>query len=637
MISIHSDSIQITASEDGTTLALTDLKRGTRWLLDEHSLIYGNSSQQAWGTPELPGSRLIPYSARAAGTSTLVVTYQAGEIDLEVHYTLTADYVDVRLPVPVHAAIGYLSLPGSFTPQGERNRWLLPIMQGMLWDGRGQDFAWLRGEGSHTGFSMAFIGCLGKSGGLLTTVETRDDCRWWFGKETPNGLRSRTWACSLQVSSLGSLRYERRARLYVTDPDIVAVAKTYRRKVIQQGGFKSWEEKIAERPALERVFGALMAFIGYCEDDVDYLESCRKLKAYGFERALLYPARFNIYHPDIHMGGVPAINLNADTVAAIKSLGYDLAPWSWLNEALQRGDGIQRTYRLDAQGKAIPHWAIDEQQWYLVCYSFIEAWQQRALQGSIADQTWDHFDVLACVPPMECYANDHPGHTGRPLARTEDREWIRRAFLADQQRGLMVSSENFNDAYARELDFGSVKAWPQYGPWPFWPVPLSMLVYHDSMVHSWWEIHNYNNPWRGRTTMLDGLFEYGGGRPRLMAAMDALMGCPPDVFPFGAQYGYSGHGKETFLYKYRFEDPEVQVALQAALPVARLHQRIGKQEMVHFNFLSDDGYVQESAFADGTHLVANFSRDFAGSLPGIDHKVIPGIERLPPEGWQVVE
>ena len=93
-----------------------------------------------------------------------------------------------------------------------------------------------------------------------------------------------------------------------------------------------------------------------------------------------------------------------------------------------------------------------------------------------------------------------------------------------------------------------------------------MLVYHDSMIHSWWEIHNYNNPWRGRTSMLGGMFEYGGGRPRLMASLDALMGCPPDVFPFGAQYGYSGHGKETFLYRYRFEDPTVQLALQAALP-----------------------------------------------------------------------
>jgi hypothetical protein len=198
----------------------------------------------------------------------------------------------------------------------------------------------------------------------------------------------------------------------------------------------------------------------------------------------------------------------------------------------------------------------------------------------------------------------------------------------------MVSSENFNDGYSLELDLGSVKAWPLYGPWPFWPVPLTMLVYHDSLIHSWWEVHNYNNPWHGRTSMLDGRFEYGGGRPKLMAALDALIGCPPDVFPFGAQYGYTGRGKETFLYKVRFEDPEVQIALREALPVARLHRRIGKQEMVHFRILSENGYVQETAFADGTHIIANFSHDHVGEMPVIDRKAIAGAETLGPESWQ---
>jgi hypothetical protein len=113
------------------------------------------------------------------------------------------------------------------------------------------------------------------------------------------------------------------------------------------------------------------------------------------------------------------------------------------------------------------------------------------------------------------------------------------------------------------------------------------------------------------------------------------MGCPPNAFPFGAQYGYSGQGTDTFLYKYRFDDPEVQIALKEALPVSKLHKQIGKQEMVHFKILSEDGYVQESAFADGTHVTANFSLDFVGSEKGIDHKIVPGAGVLRPEGWRV--
>ena len=633
MLSIQNQMILITCDEDGHSLTLTDKKRGTRWVLDPRSLGYGKLMNGArGGTPDTNMEALIPISASSENLDSLIISYLAGETTVELSYRLTDEYAEARLLVPSSHEIGFVTLPGSFLPQGERLKLLLPIMQGMLWDGRGPELNVMRADGGHNGFSMAFAAFLAERGGLLLTAESKDDCRWWFGKDE----NSRMWVTNVQLASLGSMQYERVARLHVTDSNIVAIAKQYRRKVIEQGRFITWEEKIAERPALERIFGALMCYIGYCKDDVDYVASCKKLKAYGFETALLYPGRFNMYYPDIHMGGVPAIDLSRETIENIKALGYDMAPWSWLNEALPASpEEVVRMHRRDASGQIMPNWKIDDQQWYWTCHSYVQDYQQKALKTRIPEMTWDHFDVLACVAGLECYALDHPRHLGRPATRAEDRQWVRDAFLVDQRAGLMVSSENFNDAYSREYDFGSVKAFPSYGPWPFWPVPLTMLVYHDSLIHSWWELHSYNNHWRGRTTGPGGFFEYGGGRPRLMAALDALMGCPPDVFPFGAQYGYSGNGTNTFLYKYRFEDPEVQVALKAALPVAQLHKRIGKQELVHFKILSEDGYVQETAFADGTHVVANFSLDFVGSEQGIDHKIVTGAGVLPPEGWRV--
>ena len=117
--------------------------------------------------------------------------------------------------------------------------------------------------------------------------------------------------------------------------------------------------------------------------------------------------------------------------------------------------------------------------------------------------------------------------------------------------------------------------------------------------------------------------------PRLMAASDALMGAIPDVFPFGSQYGWTGRGKETYLYKIRFEDPEVQLALKLAKPVADLHRKIGKLEMVDFEILSDDGCVQRSVFADGTSVVANFSN----FLRSERDDMMP----LGAQSWRVVE
>ena len=626
MIAISNENLAVVADESGHGLTIVDVRRNVRWSLDERTLVWGNSADLS------RRQRLVPLQAGSTDHETLALTYRAGETELQITYTLHDTYIEVRFPPPPADNLQFAALPGSFIPDEPHHRLLLPIMQGMLWDGRGPAFDIVRAEGSHLGFSMAFLGGLTSRGGLLVTAETRDDLRWWLGKDAAR----RIWTTPVQIASLGTMRYERVARIIVTDPDIVAVAKAYRTRVQERGRFISWEEKLEQRPGLARLFGALMTFVGYCQDDIDYAAECTRLRAYGFDRALVYPVRFNAHSSDIQMGGRPAIDLGADTTAAIKDLGYDVAPWSWLNEAQDDGSSrIRGMFRTTAQGVRLNGWAIDAQRWHPVCSSLVPDCQQGALSSTLSDLTWDHFDVLACAPVSECFAKDHPTHLGRPLSRSEDRAAIRRTFLAGQAAGLAISSENFNDAYSIEYDLGSVKAWPQYGPWPFWPIPLTMLVYHDSMIHSWWEVHNYNSPWFGRTKASGPFFEYGGGRPRLMAALDALMGCPPDVFPFGAQYGWTGRGTETFLYRYRFEDPEVQVALREALPVAKLHRRIGQCEMVHFRILSEDGYVQESAFSDGTRIVANFSRDVIGGTRGIGHVVLGGVGSLMAQSWRV--
>lgn len=634
MIAIHNDEFIIICEANGTQLKLIDQKRWTRWALDYQSLVFGEDAHAAFDTTFSKGvNLLIPQAAEAIDATSICLTFQAGESTLRMAFHLTNDGIEVSLPLPVAANVGFVALPGSFIPEGEPGRLLLPIMQGMLWDGKGPAFSHLRGEAGHLGFSMPFIGYLSDHAGLLAVAHTREDVLWWFGKDDG----ARIWATNLQIDSLGSMRYERSVKLFAVDPEITSVAKRYRRKVVEERRFKSWTEKLTERPSLDRLFGALMCFIGYCKDEeVDYVASCNKLKEYGFDRALIYPARFNTYNSDIRMGGVPAIHLSREEVAGIRALGYDVAPWSWLNEALDDGSQhVHSIYRRNPQGEIIKHWKIDDQQWYQVCYAAMDKFQERALQGTMSDMSWDHFDVLACVSGLECYALDHPNHLGRMLTRAENREWVRETFRTDTRRGIPVSSENFNDAFAPDYDLGSVKAWPQYGFWPFWPVPLTMLVYHDSMIHSWWEMHSYNNYWSGRTHGPQ-QFEYGGGRPRLMAAADALMGCPPDVFPFGSQYDYTGRGSATFLYKFCFEDPEVQVALRQALPVAKLHRRIGMLEMVDFKMLSSDGYVQQTTFSDGTRIIANFSRDIYGGNKGIDQVMLDGIDSIMPESWALV-
>ena len=606
MIIIKNESIGLYVNEDGHGLHIDDLIRGVSWELDEETCVY-----------EAASGRQTAKAEKAEITDNAIICYWNGEGEIfKTIWRLYEGYLEVTLDANLER-IKAVALPGSFKTEGSVN-YLLPIMQGMYWNGKGEDFEQTFQEAGHIGFTMPMFAKLVESGGFLCIAETQDDCNWWAGKKG-----QKNWCTNIQYSSLGSMRYDRKMRIYLTPPTISAVAKQYRKYVISKNRFISWEEKLEKRPALDRLFGAAMCFIGYCQDDLDYAAQCQKLKDYGFDRAFLFPVRFNTYSKNFLMGGQPPINLDKETVLKIKQLGYDVAPWSWINEGMDDGGEIRNKYKVKKDGSLQKGWQIDDYKWYQCCTAFMNDFEQNAINNEMSDMTWDHFDVITCATNDECYAKNHEAHLNRSMSKTEDRMWLRKLLKNTQLKGRVVSSENFNDAYSLEYDIGSVKAYPQFGHWQFWPVPLTMLVYHDSMLHIWWEPHSYNSNYFGRDL---GKYQYGGGKARLMSAMDGLYGCPPDIFPFGAQYGWTGKGSETFLYKFRIDDPETQLALHYALPVAKSHRKNGKLEMTDFKFCSKDGNLQETTFADGTRIMANFSNvvhynDEFGSLQAESWKV----------------
>ena len=106
--------------------------------------------------------------------------------------------------------------------------------------------------------------------------------------------------------------------------------------------------------------------------------------------------------------------------------------------------------------------------------------------------------------------------------------------------------------------------------------------------------------------------------------MDALMGTPPDIFPFGTMWNLVPHSKQLYFYRYRMEDHCVQEAIACARPVMTLNERVGKLEMVEHRLLTPEGALQETVFADGTRVVANFA-----NVP-LD---TPDAGLLPAESW----
>ncbi|MFB3894390.1 MAG: hypothetical protein ACE15C_20490 [Phycisphaerae bacterium] len=619
MIRIANRLIELTCNEDGTGLVLRDIQRGLSWKLDEQTRrcrIGGDKGDRPLGAG----------MASALDTGAVVMQFVVEGEFLTLLWELKDDYVEVTATFGGDGGrLQSVALPGSFAPAEGKLTLALPIMQGLLFDGRGPSFEESVAYGGHERFSMAMMGYLAPRGSLLAAVESFTDWDAVVGKRDDGS----TYAFCRQLLSLGAMRYLRKVRLYPCDAGLTALCKRYRQRAKERGWWKHWDEKIAERPVVEQLFGSLMAFIGYCQGPTDYVASCRRLRDMGFDRAFIYPVRFCAPVMGFLMGGKPPINLGEADIAAIKALGYNVAPWAWVFEALDDGsDALRRTFRIGPDGKKITGWRIDQQQWHPRCTPYQIRSMREAYAGPMRDMTWVHYDVNATLGPLECFAADHDLHAGGPLDKRGDYPFVRELFGVGVNGNRAVSSEGFVDRFAADYHIGSTKLLPSFGAAEFWTVPMTMLVYHDSVVHDWWEVHNYNSLGdKFRHTYRWGVKD--SGFPRLKAAMDALMGCPPNVFPFGSQYYWNPPGTpNTAEFTLTLDDPSVQEALEAALPVTRLHRRIGKCSLDSHEFLSEDGAVQTTTFSDGTRVVANFD-----SRP----REAPGVGQVQPEGWRLVE
>ena len=118
---------------------------------------------------------MVPASARSGNPAELIIYYRAGDAALEISYTLRDEYAVARMLVPASDEIRFASLPGSFLPEGERLKLLLPIMQGMLWDGRGPSEA-MRAEAVYR-FSSRLL--VLPNAAVCCDAESRTTGWWW--------------------------------------------------------------------------------------------------------------------------------------------------------------------------------------------------------------------------------------------------------------------------------------------------------------------------------------------------------------------------------------------------------------------------------------------------------------------------
>lgn len=634
MLTLRGEALALTMDVGGENVTLTDLTRQVVWRLDQRTRLA--SREVAWkddakytpterSRPDSPVHVLQRGRATRLDARTIEAEHPSAGGTVKLRWRMERDRLCVsaltNLPQPATS----LMLPGAFVPADEPTcRTAVPNGQGMLYSGRGPAYCRPLQSYSHAwGRSLDMVAPLASRGGLVCVAESALDATLWHEKDDTGPPRA-TW---LEHASLGEGRYERQVVILPCDPDVTAACKTYRRYEIEQGRFKSWDEKLGDRPHLDRLFGAAMIFLGYFHDDeLDYADSFRRLHAMGIDRAFVYPLLMNTTLDLTEAMGVRGTDVR-QLCPLIEELGWLGGSFIYVVDGpLHDPDNPGREHLIGTDGKPKLSWQVRDLKWYKysaakrldVARRMIEQ-DHRALRGL-------HYDVLTT----------HTMEEWNPAAPMDARacaENTRQMLELATDAGLVVSSEGFWGRMTPHYDLCNTKFIEAVGGDSFCVVPMSMLVYHDSAYQTWWEVDNYNNPEhrsQGNRGYRRPHPEYGGRAP-LQAAWDALMGTPPDIFPFGLQYNFVPHSHpEFYTYRYRLEDAAVQQAIAAAKPVMQLNRRIGKLEMIEHRLHHESGALQETVFADGTRVLANFA-NVALPLPGQ-----AGGGELPAESWRAI-
>jgi len=609
MICMENSMLRLELTDDGLSAVITDRQRRCTWRLDADARQVisrdGGADARRYSLP--------PGQARLSDGKKIVFAHAVDGGHIVYRWVLEADHVALTLECEgIDNDAGAPALPGRFRVDGLMNELLVPQYQGALLRHDSEAWEMSARRGGHTGMSMGMAAYLNERAALLLTPDELVDWQLTCGDDAAGPY---VWFTAQPGVVEGW--HPITMRLCPCDAGITAVAKRYRQWARVRGQWVPWEEKIAAKPVIENLFGALMAFIGYVHDpQTDYVGGARALRESGFESIFMYPVRFAHHTKSFTMAGRQPIWLNDGVISELKAIdGVHVAPWAWTIEGIDDGsDTMHAIYRHGQDGRHIGGWSMDDQQWKCVCTPYQIEFIKQRLASDMSAVDWLHFDVNATVLPPPCFRSDHALHGNKPLSSAAEVDEVRRLLSVSTAGNRIVSSEGFNDAYTAAYDIGSTKMMPlfaEHNPRAM-PVPLTMLVYHDCCIQDWWELHGYNeNPCWNVNSAHTGVSPFGvaaSGLPRLKAAQDALYGLPPNVFPFGYQYGWVDRAcGETFGFRMKMQDPPVQEALACALPVAKLHKQVGKLDLLEFEFLSDDRFVQRTVFADGTAIVANLS------------------------------
>ncbi len=424
--------------------------------------------------------------------------------------------------------------------------------------------------------------------------------------DTPDGKRALPTV--LWLRSRGSFGYPRRLLLHFPAAGgYVAMAKRFRRRLVETGEFSTLAEKAKRVPAVAKLRGALDLWVFKPKEplevaDIERIHDC------GFGRLLLQV--FSSCQPKPEEAFTPAALRKAHEYGYLTGQ-YHL--YSWVYEPRYRNDPELRKQCIRGPGGYEPRHSAMWGDHLLYCPGVLNG-----ILGSIADEERAYgLDSLftdtttAGGSVRDCHDVDHP------LTRETATSAIRAALDAVSTRNMIVGSERGFWWAAKSVHFfEGVETLISYfhhftGPTvplhhagPFRKdlagydrymvghnyglqnrVPLFQLVFHDSVVcmRRWNDHHPRDEDlWR------------------IIDLISLCYGTPP-IICFHHRAGPHILHDDYAPYRERF--------LRTYRDVCSWHQEVGFEEMTGHRFLSPDRRVQETRFGAEHCIVVNIGAD----------------------------
>ena len=443
--------------------------------------------------------------------------------------------------------------------------------------------------GGH-GICMAFWGVTDGEQGHMAIIETPDDAAIAIKRLDGNLCIAPEWE-----PQKGFFGYTRKLRYVFFDKGgHVAMCKRYREYAKQVGRFKTLAQKRKENPNVDLLIGAVNV---WCWEN-DALAIVREMKSAGIDRILwsnrtspeaikamneidgVLTSRYDIYQ-DLMDPKVVAEKL--------RGLHSDWTQAGWPDDIMldENGDWRKGWQVRGNDGEMYPCAVLCDEQ-------AIKFARQRVPEELKTHPSLCRFiDTTTASPWRECY---HPDH---PMTRGQSRHWKMELlrYMSDDMK-LVAGSETGHDAAVPFVHYfeGMLSLGPYRVPdsgrdmrriWDTVPesvakfqvghkyrLPLWELVYHDCVVSQWyWGDYNNKLPaiWEKRD-----LF-------------NILYGTPP-MFMFDRKSW--SQNKDRFAESYK--------------NICSFVRTVGYSEMTDHVFVTPDRTVQQTEFADGAAVLANF-------------------------------